>query len=631
MLNFLEKLELGVNYDELNSKQKELAKILLKEKIISEHKKILYLNNLFVWGKIDLTKNGDAYLLSTQTKKDLFIKAKDLNSALNNDLVFVKQKNHSNASVVLVLKRQSEFSIVLTQKLKGLIFGKCFNTGLLRQLKASQKSLKLLPVGTVLRINNENNEILEVLGHISDDLVDEKISMALFNKFEEFDKASLDEAKAYIFDILPSYYPNRKDFSSLAFCTIDPIHAKDYDDAIYFDEKENALYVAIADVSEYVSAFSALDNEALRRGFSIYFPHKSIPMLPRILSEGACSLNPNENKLVLGFKIIFDSELNVQSEELFSAIINSKRRFNYDEVDEYLKNPIDLKECNYIYKLNKVTNKIRAKRLKNGFNFDTKELRLELNKEQEIINTYYENSTPSHSLIEECMLLANKAAAKRLQEVGIFRNHESPNYQKIAKMYEELQIIGIDFSPTNSLHENIIKIQQLADEIGLRSEVDKIIIRSFKKACYQHKNLGHFALGFELYTHFTSPIRRYSDLIVHRLLKSENEKMYNYLCEDIANKANSISDLERSAQKVALDFIDRKFARFANKRIGYMFKAIIVNDEDKMSIAVLDDEIKGARVFLYNNCFPIFSNVIVQIIEVDLMSASIFAKVIKNV
>lgn len=423
-------------------------------------------------------------------------------------------------------------------------------------------------------------------------------------------------------------YENRMDLRALPFCTIDPIHAKDFDDAIYFDTEKRELYVAIADVSEYVYAYSAIDKEARSRGFSIYFPHIAIPMLPRPLSENICSLKPHLDRLAYCFKITLDLDCKVVKEELFETIINSKRRFNYDEVDEILIQKPDLKELSWLYKLFEITKTLRKNRLKNAFEFRTEELRMNLDENLSLQSTIFEKDTPSHNLIEDCMLLANKAAAK-LIDVGVFRNHSSADMKKIDRLLNELLELGIDVKLKPNLPELIRDIQALADELGLRAEVDKLIIKAQKKAEYSSENGGHFGLGFDKYSHFTSPIRRYSDLILHRLLKAKqkkDEKLFNYLLLNIQSTCENLSVLEREADKVAYDFMDRKFARWAAKNIGKKFKALIVQN-DGICIAKLDDEIKGADIILYDTRVNLLESVEVQILEADIIMAKIYAKI----
>ena len=530
--------------------------------------------------------------------------------------------------MVLVLKRANETSLVITKRYGEAVLGMNIKTGLSTALKASQKSLKALPLGTILKIENQDNNIIEVLGHIDDESVDEKISLALFNKNNEFSDACIKEALANGDSVDASMYENRLDLRTLPFCTIDPIHAKDFDDAIYFDTEKRELYVAIADVSEYVYAYSAIDKEARSRGFSIYFPHIAIPMLPRPLSENICSLKPHLDRLAYCFKITLDLDCKVVKEELFETIINSKRRFNYDEVDEILIQKPDLKELSWLYKLFEITKTLRKNRLKNAFEFRTEELRMNLDENLSLQSTIFEKDTPSHNLIEDCMLLANKAAAK-LIDVGVFRNHSSADMKKIDRLLNELLELGIDVKLKPNLPELIRDIQALADELGLRAEVDKLIIKAQKKAEYSSENGGHFGLGFDKYSHFTSPIRRYSDLILHRLLKAKqkkDEKLFNYLLLNIQSTCENLSVLEREADKVAYDFMDRKFARWAAKNIGKKFKALVVQN-DGICIAKLDDEIKGADIILYDTRVNLLESVEVQILEADIIMAKIYAKI----
>lgn len=634
MKDFLNKLNYGISYHEANNEFKQILRELLSHHIIKEHKNKFYLNNGFAFGVLDISSKGTGFLecFDENFKKDLLIENKNLKGANYKDIVAVKllplKKKRPSAKVILVLKRANETSLVITKKHGETVLGMHFKTGLSTALKASQKSLKALPLGTILKIENENNNIIEVLGHIDDESVDEKISLALFNKNNEFSDTCINEALANGDSVDASMYDNRTDLRALPFCTIDPVHAKDFDDAIYFDTKKREIYVAIADVSAYVYAYSAIDKEARSRGFSIYFPHLAIPMLPRPLSENICSLKPNLDRLAYCFKITLDNQNNIIKEELFESIINSKRRFNYDEVDEILLNKPDLKEFSWLYKLFEITKNLRKMRLKNAFEFHTEELRMNLDKNLSLKSTLFEKDTPSHHLIEDCMLLANKAAAK-LIDTGIFRNHLSADGKKIDKLLNELRELGIDAKFKANLPELIRDIQALADELNLRAEVDKLIIKAQKKAEYSSINAGHFGLGFDKYSHFTSPIRRYSDLILHRLLKAKqthNEKLFNYLLLNIESTCQSLSTLEREADKVAFDFMDRKFARWAAKNIGKKFKALITQN-DGICIAKLDDEIKGATLILHDTRVNLLERVEVQIVESDIIMAKIYAKI----
>ncbi|WP_291953321.1 ribonuclease R family protein, partial [Campylobacter sp.] len=628
MRELFNQLNHGLNIKKLTNHNKQIIRELLACDIIKFYKNKYYLKNGFTFGKIDISSNGIGFLQSfdLNLKKDLLIENKNLKEANYADIVVAKllpiKKKRLKAKVILILKRAQETSLVVTKKYGEAILGVNIQTGLSHTLKASQKSLKTLPLGTILKIENCNNNITEVIGHIDDDFVDEKISLALYNKNTIFNTLCENEAKAYGDKVDASMYPQRIDLRKLNFCTIDPVDAKDFDDAIYYDKKEHIIYIAIADVSSYVYAYSAIDKEAKNRGFSIYFPHIAIPMLPRDLSENICSLKPNEDRLAFCFKITLDHNNEVIKEELFESIINSKRRFDYDEIDNYLANSKDLNEFNWIYNLFKITQNIRKKRLKNACEFKTQELKIQLDEYNKLKNTHLQSDTPSHNLIEDCMLLANKAAAK-LIEIGIFRNHLNPDLKKIKQLLDDLSTLSIDINLKNNTIELFKDIQTLANELNIRSEVDKLIIKAQKKAEYSSENAGHFGLGFDRYTHFTSPIRRYSDLILHRLLKAKinnDKKMFDYLLLNIQSLCEDLSILEREADKVTWDFIDRKFARWAKKNIGKRFKAIVTENQTSLQVK-LNDEIKGARINIIDSKANLLENVEVEITQVDIISA----------
>ena len=637
MKEFLTKLLDGASEKEVASADKEILRNLLNLNAVSRRKDHYYLNNGFVCGKLDISANGTGFLTpyDKRFKQDIIIENKNLNASHYGDIVLAKllplKKKRQSAKVVMTLKLANETSVVYTKQIGSAILGVNVKTGLSSTLKASQKSLKMLPPGTLLKIGNLNNEIVEVIGNINDPLSDEKISLAVFNKNDEFSDECEAEALAWGDEVDATMYPQRIDLRELSFCTIDPVDAKDFDDAIYFDEKNREIYVAIADVSEYVTPYSPIDAEAKTRGFSIYFPHKAVPMLPRNLSENICSLKPNTARLAFCFKITLDEEGEVVKEELLEALIASKRRFNYDEVDQILHGERE-DEIGWIKPLFALTSRLRKKRLKNAFDFRTQELRMSLEADGGLASTRFETDTDSHRLVEDCMLLANVAAAKRIVK-GVFRNHGSPDLRKIQILLEDLGALGFDFVYESDIANLVRKIQAQADAVGNREEIDKLIIKSQKKAEYGAQNLGHFGLGFERYTHFTSPIRRYSDLTLHRLLKAKlrnDEKFFNYLLLNIEATCSNLSELEREADRVAFDFMDRKFARWAKERIGQRFNAYI-SENQNVAVARLDDEIKGARIFLGAYGVNLLQKVIVEITDANIATAEIFGKVAKKI
>lgn len=637
MRHFLETLSRGASNP--NAKCKEALRILEFLKAISFHKGKAYLNNGFITGRLDINARGVGFIevFSDKPMRDIVVESKNLGGAHLGDIVVAhllsNKKSRQSAKILAVLEPANETSLVYLKRFGEAVLGVNIQNGLSLALKASQKSLKALPLGTLLKINNANNEITEVLGLITDPNIDEKISLAIYNKKDEFTPACEDEARAWGDTVDPSMYKERVDLQHLPFCTIDPDDAKDFDDAIYYDTSKNELYVAIADVSEYVSAFSATDKEAKNRCFSIYFPHKSVPMLPRTLSENICSLRPDEPRLAFTFKISLNDDLSVKKEELFSAIIKSKKRFTYNEVDKILENKSGCEQgiLDWLLPLHKITQRLKQIRLKKGFDFRSKELKMSLNDDGLIASTHFESETPSHALIEDCMLLANKAAAKMISK-GVFRNHAPADIKKINFLLDDLAALGIEAQYESDLALMIAKIQSKANELDIREDADKLIIKAQKRAEYSHTSSGHFGLGFETYTHFTSPIRRYSDLTLHRLLKAQlakDDKLYNYLLEGIEATCEELNIKEREADKVAFDFMDRKFARWAEQNIGKDFICYISEISEPL-IARLDDELKGARIILPNFTCPLLTRVRVRIISSDIASAKIIGKVVEK-
>jgi ribonuclease R len=327
-------------------------------------------------------------------------------------------------------------------------------------------------------------------------------------------------------------------------------------------------------------------------------------------------------------------------EEFFEAIIHSKHRFNYDNIDAILENGSEgitgtiADILTWLLPLQKITVKLHKERLKDGFDFRSEETKLTIDSRHLLVSTEIETGTPSHSLIEECMLLANQAAAKRFTGEGdsIFRIHEPPQLLKIEDLLSELASIGLYVEEYEDSPSLIRAIQKEAENMGLSSEVDSMIIKSLKRASYSAHNVGHFGLGFTHYSHFTSPIRRYSDLILHRLIKTqlrEEEEEASYLLRNIEPLCARVSELEREATKAEWDFRDRKFARWAAEHMGEVFEAEIIEVEESAKAALLGD-IKGVTVHLRGENVMLFDRVKVKISEVNIAQAVIMAEFIEK-
>ena len=644
MKNFLLKLISGMKLSDIPEEFTDIYNKLNRQKALKVKMGEVSLDSKFRIGTLDVSQKGTGYLDSfdESRSKDLMIEDFNFNGAYKGDIVLAKRlfsKRGAKAKVMLILKRAFAVSIAYTEKSQGVILVKNVKTGLAVSVASSQKQLKELPLNTVLKIDNYTSSIIEVLGVLDDPKVDEKISLGIYNKKEFFSKEAEQEAKRHGSKVYKDEYSKRVDLTHLPFCTIDPPDAKDFDDAIYFDLKNSTLYVAIADVSTYVVEDTVLDKEAKARGFSIYFPHKSIPMLPRSLSEGICSLKPDVERLAFTIKI----ELNPKTyepikEEIFEAIIHSKRRYTYDEIDAFLEGDFSGKRdgddltLDYLFPLQKFLLKVKKQRLANGCEFSSADARMILDENQNLIAIKKEYETPSHSLIEDAMLLANKAAAKRYKK-GIFRSHGIPSLEKMEALINSLEEIGIMSEIYDDPYKSIRELQKKADAANLRDEVDRLIIRTQKQAQYTAEGeVGHFGLGLGAYTHFTSPIRRYSDLIVHRLLKAiidKDEDKINYIVSNAEVTALRVSELERESAKVAWDYSDRKYARWMRDHKGEIIEAIVVDVNSTMPLAESLGEIPGARLNLMGDVeVELFDKVKVEILESDITTTKIIGSVV---
>lgn len=644
MKSLLIRLTLGLyDQDIASDERKYVDEWLAKSYVIKDGLQYRF-HSKYRAGEITLAQNGTAYLNSIGLNvKDLFIDDGDLGDAKNGDLVIAKRllakRGTPSAKVVEVVGRAQTYSVAFIsykENRRSLLDIRTLHPA---GVIMDEKELGSYDVGTVFKVDNLTSTIMEVLGNLDDPLVDEKIVLAQYNKHDQFSDEVIALAKSFE-EVDASFYPERKDLRALPFCTIDPVTAKDFDDAICWDEKNHILYVAIADVSEYVKPFGPIDAEAMYRGFSIYLPHRSIPMLPRQLSETLCSLQPNVDRLAYAFEIHLDKDtLEVTHSDVYETIIHSKRRFNYEEIDEYFegrlqpKNDAEKEVLAYINPLRKITDRLREKRLKVGFDFRSDEIEMKLDRAGEIISTTVAEETPSHSLIEDCMLLANKAAAA-MYERGVFRIHEPPSQTKIQSLYNELAGIGIFVEPQENMKETISFIQKKAREMNIQSDVDTLIIQAQRRARYSPDNYGHFGLGFEKYTHFTSPIRRYSDLIVHRLIKAikaNDTEEGSYVLRNIESLTIAVSEKERESADVEFRFMDRKYARWAQKNIGKKFKARI-EATDPHLIAKLNDEIVGATLHVRSQIpVMLFDDVEVIIEEVDIATTKISTTVIQKI
>ncbi|MDB3937736.1 ribonuclease R, partial [Flavobacteriaceae bacterium] len=375
---------------------------------------------------------------------------------------------------------------------------------------------------------------------------------------------------------------NRRDFRNELTFTIDPVDAKDFDDAISFKRISNSSYeigIHIADVSHYLQPNTILDNEAFNRATSVYLVDRVVPMLPEVLSNKACSLRPNEEKYT--FSAVFTIDKNKVINEWFGkTIINSNYRFSYEEAQEIIetkkniiRKEVSLKNTEYsvtnnvkeaVLKLNEIAIYMRKERMKNGaISFDKKEVRFSINKEKEPTGVYVKESKESNKLVEEFMLLANRKVSEYIgkrnkKNVFIYRVHDLPDESKIKVLKEVAKSLGynLDISSRRRMSESLNKMLKQIKGKKEQSLIESLAIRSMSKAEYTTKNIGHYGLSFEYYSHFTSPIRRYPDVIVHRLLEKylnkENplgHESYNSACDHCTQREILATKAERDSIK----------------------------------------------------------------------------------
>jgi len=643
MRSLLLRLSLGLHEQDILKDERVFVDEWLEKGIVVKEASKFRFHSKYRAGTLSAVENDTAYLQAIGLyTRDLLIEGENLNEAKEGDLVIAMRlmgrRGTPQAKVIIIVGRAVSYSVACLANRNGHLSLLDIRTEHPVGVPMSTDELSSYREGDCLQVDNQNGMITKLLGNLDDPRVDEKIVLAQYNKHDAFSDEVLKLAQSFE-SVDASHYPDRKDLRHLPFCTIDPVSAKDFDDAIYFDVKNSVLYVAIADVSAYVTPFGPIDAEAIYRGFSIYLPHRSIPMLPRQLSETLCSLQPHVDRLAYVFEMHLDPiTLENTHSDVYESIIHSQRRFTYEEIDAILEHSLPVKPeekavIEYIFPLRDITDRLKEIRLKKGYDFRSNELQMQVNDNQELIATTYAEETPSHALIEDCMLLANKAAAAMYNR-GVFRIHEPPSQAKLQNLYQELAGVGIMVEPKASMKETITSIQEQAKERDLESEVDTLIIRAQMRARYAPENSGHFGLGFERYTHFTSPIRRYSDLIVHRLIKAiqaKDTQESSYVLRNIDALTISISEKERESADIEIRYMQRKFARWASLHVNETFNARIATTETSLQ-AQIDDEIKGATVEI-TNAIPImlFDDVKVKIECVNLATARIYGTVVEKV
>ncbi|MGC8616348.1 MAG: ribonuclease R family protein [Desulfurella sp.] len=484
---------------------------------------------------------------------------------------------HPKAKLLNVAKRYNEYVVGYIKKINSNYFFEPLKTKFLVKLSGQAEEGKLVKARIIQQKNTEFAKIVEVYSNSS--LNDELIVIDKYSLPTEFSPEVEKELQS-INEPNEKDFIGRSDFRNLRTITIDGADAKDFDDAIDIEFLKNGyrLYVHIADVSYYVKDNSAIEKSAFERGFSVYFPQSNIPMLPRKLSDDICSLVPDKDRLAFTVIIDFDKKGNRKSFKFTKSIIRNKNRLTYDFVENCLNDLVDCEENlkSYLQKMKILAKILRARRfLKGSLDLDIKEATFIINN-NEIVNVIQKPRLFSYSIIEEFMLAANKTVADYLNNKTIFlrRIHEKPQITKLMDLSNQLKEMGYAFPKK----PNAKKMQKFiwSIEETKRSIISKIILKSMERAEYSLEEIPHFALGFENYTHFTSPIRRFPDLIVHKILQATllNKKKYSHKrLESIVKQVQKRELITEAAEYFAKDI---KQARLIEKYIGKIFNGTIV-------------------------------------------------------
>ncbi|WP_212920052.1 ribonuclease R [Ornithinibacillus bavariensis] len=581
-------------------------------------------------GKIQMHAKGFAFLIpDDETETDVYIHHSDLASAMNNDRVLVRIEKRDitgsrpEGTVIRILERaitevvgtfedNRAFGFVIAddKRIPNDIF---IPKGKMNGAVDGHKVIARITKYPENRMSAEG-EIIQILGHKNDPGID-IISIIYKHGIKmDFSAEVLEQALNTPDEIDPSELKNRRDLRNEVIVTIDGADAKDLDDAVSVKKLENGNYklgVYIADVSYYVTEGSPIDKEAFERGTSVYLVDRVIPMIPHRLSNGICSLNPQVDRLTLGCEMEIDPTGKVVNHEIFQSVIKTTERMTYRDVNSILVDKDE--ELREKYKLlvpmfeqmEKLASILRAKRMGRGaIDFDFKEAQVLVDKGGKATDVVIRERSVAERLIEEFMLAANETIAEHfhwMEVPFIHRIHEDPDQSKLQHFFEFLGGLGYRVKGTaNEIHPQSLQ-KVLEDAEGKPEEmiISKLMLRSMKQAKYDPQSVGHFGLATEFYTHFTSPIRRYPDLIVHRLIrtylidKSLDSKTIGTWKEKLPEIARHSSEQERKAVDAERDTDDLKKAEYMQERIGEEFPAVISSVTSFGLFVELENTIEG--------------------------------------
>ena len=560
--------------------------------------------------------NGKNSFIPDDGSQPVFVAERNSLWALDGDKVQVaymarRQKHIKEAMVTAILKRARETFVGKLRVDKDFAVLVTAENIFVHDIIIPKKKLKTGKTGdkAVVKITqwpdaehkNLVGEVIDVLGEQGDNNVEMNAILAQYGLPYKYPKNVEEAANKIPAEISDADIAEREDFREVYTCTIDPKDAKDFDDALSVRQLDNGLWevgVHIADVSHYVKEGSIIDKEAMKRATSIYLVDRTIPMLPERLCNFICSLRPNEEKLAYSVIFELDEEANIKRWHLAHTVIKSNHRFAYEEVQAVLEGgeatdhplgggPCSEEEKVLLKQLDKLAKKLREARFKNGaVKFDREELHFDIDENGKPVRCYFKVSKDANKLIEEFMLLANRTVAESIGKVkkGLkpktlpYRIHDQPDPQKLETLRGFVVKFGYKMKTAGTKGAISKSLNTLMDECQGKKEqklIETVALRAMMKAKYSVHNIGHYGLAFDYYTHFTSPIRRYPDTMVHRLLtkyqqggRSANKEHYEELCEHC-------SDQELIAQNAERDSIKYKMVEFMGEFVGEDFDAHI--------------------------------------------------------
>jgi ribonuclease R len=559
-------------------------------------------------GRIIAHKDGFGFLKPDQGGDDLFLTPRQMRSLLHGDravvrLVGVDHRGRREGALVEVLERANHKVVGRLHIEAGLGFVQPDNKRLHQEIIVPEAEWHGATHGQIVvaeiveqptKRTQPVGRIIEVMGEHMAPGMEIELAIRSHELPVEWPEQVEQEVSGLTAEVEESAKQGREDLRELPLVTIDGADARDFDDAVYCEERKNGwrLLVCIADVSSYVDPGSALDSEAENRGNSVYFPDRVIPMLPEVLSNGLCSLNPEVDRLCMCCEMFIGRTGEMESSRFFQGVMRSHARLTYDQVAamliegdaELCQQHADLlPHLHHLYALYQVLHAARSKR--GAIDFDTTETRILFDSEQKVdrIVPVYRND--AHRLIEECMLLANVAAARFLlgkKIPALYRNHEGPPEDKLTNLREFLGEMGLSLpggkEPEASDYAELLESVQERPDKHL---IQTVLLRSLSQALYSSENIGHFGLSFKAYSHFTSPIRRYPDLIVHRAIKhlvnGGRPEEFEYSQPRLQGLGEHCSTTERRADEATRDAVDWLKCEYMMDKVGEEFPGIITS------------------------------------------------------